>query len=81
MIPVIIGANETISQLLKKIPGQHNIKWLQKTPIMDGYSETNVMQFLLNFLRVNGLYMFRALLAHHQEALHKRHLAYCVRVI
>jgi hypothetical protein len=25
--------------------------------------------------------MFRALLAHPQEALHKRHLVYCVRVI
>jgi hypothetical protein len=28
------------------------------------YSETNVMQFLLNLLRIEGLYMFRALLAH-----------------
>jgi hypothetical protein len=35
------------------------------------YSETNVMRFLL---RIKGLYMFRALLAHPQEALHKRHL-------
>jgi hypothetical protein len=25
--------------------------------------------------------MFRALLAHPQEALHKQHLAYCVRVM
>jgi hypothetical protein len=25
--------------------------------------------------------MFRALLAHTQEAIHKRHLTYCVRVI
>jgi hypothetical protein len=25
--------------------------------------------------------MFRALLAHSQEALHKRHLVYCVRVM
>jgi hypothetical protein len=25
--------------------------------------------------------MFRALLAHPQEALHKRHLVYCVRVM
>jgi hypothetical protein len=25
--------------------------------------------------------MFQALLAHPQEALHKRHLAYCVRVM
>jgi hypothetical protein len=27
------------------------------------------------------LYMFRALLDHPQEVLHKRHLVYCVRVI
>jgi hypothetical protein len=44
------------------------------------YSETNVMHFLFNLLRIKGLYMFRALLAHPQEALHKRHLVYCVRV-
>jgi hypothetical protein len=45
------------------------------------YSETNVMHFLFSLLRIKGLYMFRALLAHPQEALHKRHLAYCVRVM
>jgi hypothetical protein len=32
-------------------------------------------------LRVKGLYMFRGLLDHPQEVLHKRHLVYCVRVI
>jgi hypothetical protein len=45
------------------------------------YSETNVMHFLFSLLRIKGLYMFRALLAHLQEALHKRHLVYCVRVV
>jgi hypothetical protein len=35
------------------------------------YSETNVMHFSLNLLRTKGLYMFRALPAHPQEALHK----------
>jgi hypothetical protein len=45
------------------------------------YSETNVMHFLFNLLRIKGLYMFRASLAHPQEALHKRHLIYCVRVM
>jgi hypothetical protein len=44
------------------------------------YSETNVMQFLFCLLRIKGLYMFRALLAHPQEELHKRHLVYFVRV-
>jgi hypothetical protein len=45
------------------------------------YSETNVMHFLFNLLRIKGLYMFRALLAHPQEELHELHLVYCVRVI
>jgi hypothetical protein len=38
------------------------------------YIETNVMHFLFSLLRIKGLYMFRALLVHPQEALHKRHL-------
>jgi hypothetical protein len=40
-----------------------------------------VMHFSFNLLRITGLYMFRALLAYPQEALHKRHLVYCVRVM
>jgi hypothetical protein len=39
------------------------------------------MNFLFSLLRIKGLYMFRAILAHSQEALHKRHLVYCVRVM
>jgi hypothetical protein len=35
------------------------------------YSETNVMYFLFSLLRNKGLCMFRALLAHPQEVLHK----------
>jgi hypothetical protein len=45
------------------------------------YNETNMMHFSFNLLRIKGLYMFRALLGHLQEALHKRHLVYCVRVM
>jgi hypothetical protein len=45
------------------------------------YSETNGIHFLFNLLRIKSLYMFRALLAHPQEALNKRHLVYCVRVM
>jgi hypothetical protein len=45
------------------------------------YSETNVMHFLFSLLRIKGLYMFPALLAHPQEVLHKRHLVYCVHVM
>jgi hypothetical protein len=45
------------------------------------YSETNVVQLLFSLLRIKGLYMFRALRAHPQEALQKRHLVYCLRVM
>jgi hypothetical protein len=38
------------------------------------YRETNLMHFLFSLLRIKGLYMFQALLAHPQEALNKRHL-------
>jgi hypothetical protein len=41
----------------------------------------NAMHFLFNLLTIKGLYMFRALLAHLQEALHERRLVYCVRVM
>jgi hypothetical protein len=54
---------------------------LRETFTSSRYNETNVMHFLFNLLIIKGLYMFRALLAHPQEALHKRHLAYCVRVM
>jgi hypothetical protein len=39
------------------------------------------MHFVFSLLRIKGLYMFRTLLAHPQEVLHKRHLVYCVRVV
>jgi hypothetical protein len=45
------------------------------------YSETNVMHFLINLLRIKGLFMFRTLLAHPQEVLHMHNLVYCTRVI
>jgi hypothetical protein len=45
------------------------------------HTETNVMHFSFNIFRIKGLYMFRALLAHPQEALQKRHLVYCVRIM
>jgi hypothetical protein len=45
------------------------------------YSETNMMHFLFSLLRIKGNYMFRVLLVHPQEALHKLHLVYCVHVV
>jgi hypothetical protein len=45
------------------------------------YSETNVMHFLFNLLRIKGLDMFRALLAHPQKELQIRNLVHCVRIM
>jgi hypothetical protein len=45
------------------------------------YNETNVIHFSFSLLIIKSLYMFRALLARPQVALHKRHLVYCVRVM
>jgi hypothetical protein len=45
------------------------------------YNETNVMHFPFSLLKIKGLYLFQALLAHPQEAHHKQHLAYCVCTI
>jgi hypothetical protein len=42
------------------------------------YSATNVMHFLFSLLRTEGLYMFRALLAHPQEVLHKWHFFFYI---
>jgi hypothetical protein len=53
---------------------------IKKSLYLYQYGETNVMHFLFNLLRIKGIYMFRALLAHPQEALHKRHLVYRARV-
>jgi hypothetical protein len=38
------------------------------------------MNFLFSLVRIKGLCMFRALLAHPQEVLHKRHLVYCMKL-
>jgi hypothetical protein len=57
-------------------PGQSQILFEQTT-----HSETNVMHFLFSLLRIKGLYMFRALLAHPQEVLDKLNFVYCMRVM
>jgi hypothetical protein len=54
---------------------------VKTSPRKDQYSETYVMHFLFNLLRIKGLHMFWALLAHPQEVLHKQHLVYCMRVM
>jgi hypothetical protein len=45
------------------------------------YNETNVVHFSINLVKIKSLYVFRELLAHPQEAPHKRHLVYFVRVM
>jgi hypothetical protein len=45
--------------------GPWNIKFVHSNIYHQSrYSKTNVMHFLFNLLRIKGLYMFRALLAH-----------------
>jgi hypothetical protein len=45
------------------------------------YCETNMMHCVYSLLRIKGLCMFWALLDRPQEALHKRHLVYCMCVM
>jgi hypothetical protein len=54
---------------------------VRSTKTLHQYIETNVMHFLFSLLRIKGLYMFRALLAHPQEALYKQNLIYYVHVM
>jgi hypothetical protein len=69
-------------ELKVKLANQSHLARLQnETEELCQYSATNVMQLLFWLLRIKSLYMFRALLAHPKEALHKRHFVYCVRVM
>jgi hypothetical protein len=63
----------------KELNGFLNFMFCSTCIIVYQYNETNVMQFSFNILRIKGLYMFRALLAHPQEALHKRLQFHCNR--
>jgi hypothetical protein len=63
------------------VPVQLYVKLNVLLPVHHIISVANVMHFSFNLLRIKGLYMFRALLAHPQEALHTRHLVYCVRIV
>jgi hypothetical protein len=40
-----------------------------------------VLHFLFSLLRIKGLYVFRALLAHPQEVLDKRQVVKCLRIM
>jgi hypothetical protein len=74
---------DVVASKVKRADGrtpQTNFMFSWPCIIVYQYSETNVMHFLFSLLRIKGLYMVRALLAHPQEALSKRHLVYCMRV-
>jgi hypothetical protein len=55
--------------------------------LVDLHRDISVLQgqqdatFVISLLRINSLEMFRALLAHLQEALHKQQLVFCVCVM
>jgi hypothetical protein len=66
---------------LHYITSAHNLMVCWPCIVVYQYSETSVMHFLFKLLRIKCLYMFRASLAYPQEALYKRHLLYCVRVM
>jgi hypothetical protein len=55
--------------------------WYHSPNFLDTPLKTNLMHFLFNLLRIKGFYMFHAFSTHPQEALNKRHLVYCVRVM
>jgi hypothetical protein len=71
----IFSDNRQINSYKGSIPRVECSRWMWvRLIIVYQYSETNVMYILFNLLRIKGLYIFRALLAHPQEALHIRHL-------
>jgi hypothetical protein len=54
-------------------PTYFSLMFCRQCIIVYQYSEINVVHFSFNLLRIKSLYMFRALLAHPQEVMHKRH--------
>jgi hypothetical protein len=59
----------------------NSVRTTNLLPFVYQYNETNLMHFIFNLLRIMGLYMFRKLVVHPQEGLHKRHLIYWVRIM
>jgi hypothetical protein len=45
------------------------------------YNETNVMHFSFNLLRIKASTFFEHYITHPQEALNKRRLVYCIRIM
>jgi hypothetical protein len=68
MSSIICSSSVGVTQAAFGILRVCYVSWLHQ------HSETNVMHFLFNLLRIKGLYMFRTLHACLQEAINKRHL-------
>jgi hypothetical protein len=77
----IINLFNDIIRVIKMLLIYLNLRYCWLCNAVYQYSETNVIHVSLNLLKIKGLYMFQALVAHPQEALHNRHLVYCVRVM
>jgi hypothetical protein len=81
MVFVVCGVGSCIcDELITCAEESYRLNVLLTCIIVYQYSETKLIHFSFNFLRIKGLYMFRASLAHLQEVLHKQHLVYCVHV-
>jgi hypothetical protein len=68
-----------ITKLIYTCTRKHNIKMYLKYRGHICTVKQKWCTFYQNLLRIQGLYMFRGLLVHPQEAQHKRHLVNCVR--
>jgi hypothetical protein len=77
----ILSFKSLVNDMLLKECRVSKPRGLVFTNLLYQYNETNVIHLSFSLLRIKGLCMFRALFAHPQEALHKRHLAYCVRIM
>jgi hypothetical protein len=60
----------------------HDVHSCCNSTVSYQYSETNVMHFVFNLLRIKGLCMFRALLAQlHEDCTNGTWYVYCMRVM
>jgi hypothetical protein len=68
---LLLTSNSAVS-----MPGPSAVFHIRCILLFNQYSETNMMQFLFNLLRIKVLYMFRTWVAHPQEVLRKRPFVY-----
>jgi hypothetical protein len=76
-----------VQQIVSENPAFHEIMWTNTVNlvfcwpciIVFQYNATNVMHFSFSLLRIKGLYMFRALLAHPRRR-YTHGIWYCIRM-